>query len=213
MATASRSNRPMATARPAPTSPASPPNMACCSATALRSSPERREPGTVRVIVSRSIAHVPGCPVRRRASGPERDLDQLRLRDQFEPRGDDRRSATTWSSARPAAPPATRRPPPRRSRSIATPSRPEPAACRAASSQESTDERAHEPPSRRPARSLLRLRRRRGDRRDPAADRRRAWLGARKGQQGRPPQRRADPVGLGEPGDPVRRPFRIRPIR
>ena len=59
-------------------------------------------------------------------------------------------------------------------------------------------------------RPLQRLRHRRGDRRDAAADRGRAWLVAGEGQQGRPQERGPDAVGLGEPEHPVRRPFRKR---
>ena len=139
-----------------------------------------------------------------------------RLRDQFQPRRDDRRSGR--SGARPGRQRRRRsaRPRPRRS-SVYRDAQPTGtgSAARNVDQQEVTDdERALQRPRRRGAsRSLRRLRLRRRDRRAAAAGRRRAWLGAGEGQQGRAAQRGPVAVGLGEPEHPVRRPVANPAIR
>ena len=83
------------TSPPATTSPGSRPITACRSATARRSPNGEVPPGTVRVVASRATRE------RRRAArtgaipasnSPVRDRLQLRLRDQLQPRRDDRQS-------------------------------------------------------------------------------------------------------------------------
>ena len=191
---------------------ASPPEYGLLLADGAPVTPGRCRPASVRVVVSRDVASVPGCPdwdaEDNGVDAAPEHLDQLRLRDQCQPRGDDRRSAAIWSAARPDRATAPRAPP--RAAIRVYP--------RAAADRPAGPAGRHRPGEALTmnapfnagraggaSRSVHRLRLRRRDRRAAAADRRRAWLVAGEGQQGRPAQRGPVAVGLGQPEHPVRR--------